>query len=516
MIEVSTPTPEAAIVLEEKPKISRKDCLFALTGGLALTFAYPPFPTGFLAYFVLVPLLFALKGKTPKQHLGLAYLFGLAFNATALFWTWRVTLPGTIAMILILAFYWALPFWIFGLSKKLWGRRAYLLLPFLLVGLEYFRTLGELAFPWTNLSYTQSYYTSWLQVLPFAGDTLLSFWIVLLNILIFCGLENSGKKRWLGFAAAFALWLAPGIYGAQVLENARTEPVMKVALLQGNIDSWSKWDAAFTQNSFDVYRALTFVAAAQGADFLVWPETGAPCYLLQEPDYLYQVMAMAQVAKREMLVGTLAYRTIGPDQYLYYNAAYHFDTLGRPSMPYSKLHLVPFGETIPFSGQVRVLKDIHVGQADFTPGDSILLLSSSFGPYAALICYEVVFPDLVRRFVLKGAKFLVNVTNDGWYGRTNGPYQHERMAAFRAVENRIPLVRAANSGISAAFDPYGRVISEGELFKKQVVMAEIPLRQETTFYSRWGDFFPQGCFVVSLLACFLLAEGYLKRRFGIT
>ncbi len=481
-----------------------------------MTLAYPPFPTGFLAYFALVPLLYALKEKTPKQHLILAYLFGLTFNATALFWTWRVTLPGTAAMILILALYWAVPFWILGLSKKLWGNRAYLLLPFLLVGLEYFRTLGELAFPWTNLSYTQSYYTAWLQLLPFAGDTLLSFWIVLLNLPIFYALENSGKRRWLGLAAAFLFWLAPGIYGARVLANAKAEPAMKVALLQGNIDSWSKWDAAFTQNSFDVYRQMVFVAAAGGADFLVWPETAAPCYLLQEPNYLYQVMTMAQVAKKEMLVGTLAYRTLGPNQYLYYNSAYHFDTSGIPSIPYSKLHLVPFGETIPFSGRVRILKDIHVGQADFTPGDSVLLLSSSFGPYAALICYEVVFPDLVRRFVLKGAKFLVNVTNDGWYGRTNGPYQHERMALFRAVENRIPLVRAANSGISAAFDPYGRVIAEGELFKRQIVMADIPLRREATFYARWGDFFPQGCFLISLLTVLSLAQVRVKRRFKIS
>ncbi|HLG94585.1 MAG TPA: apolipoprotein N-acyltransferase [candidate division Zixibacteria bacterium] len=515
MTEVLTSTPEVAGSLGTRPGISRKDCLFATAGGLALTFAYPPFPTGFLAYFALAPLLYALKDKTPKQHLILAYLFGLAFHATALFWTWRVTLPGTVAMILILALYWAVPFWFFGQSKKLWGRRAYLLLPFLLVGLEYFRTLGELAFPWTNLSYTQSYYPAWLQLLPFAGDASLSFWIVILNLLFFYALESSGKKRWLGFAAAFLFWFAPGVYGARVLENAKSEPVMEVALLQGNIDSWSKWDAAFTQKSFDTYRELVFVAAARGADFLVWPETAAPCYLLQEPNYLYQIMAMAQVAKKEMLVGTLAYRTVGSNQYQYYNAAYHFDTLGQPSIPYGKLHLVPFGETIPFSGQVRVLKDIHVGQADFTPGDSVLLLQSSFGPYAALICYEVVFPDLVRRFVLKGAKFLVNVTNDGWYGRTNGPYQHERIALFRAVENRISLVRAANSGISAAFDPYGRVISEGKLFKKQIVMAEIPLRNETTFYARWGDFFPQGCFLISLVAGFSLAQAHVKRRFGI-
>ncbi|MCI0406545.1 MAG: hypothetical protein L0209_10870, partial [candidate division Zixibacteria bacterium] len=157
MTEVLTPPSETAVVLESKPNVSRRDYLFAIAGGFCLTLAYPPFSTGFLAYFALVPLLYALKEKTPKQHLILAYLFGLTFNATALFWTWRVTLPGTAAMILILAFYWAVPFWIFGHSKKLWRWQAYLLLPFLLVGLEYFRTLGELAFPWTNLSYTQSY-----------------------------------------------------------------------------------------------------------------------------------------------------------------------------------------------------------------------------------------------------------------------------------------------------------------------------------------------------------------------
>ncbi len=510
MTEVLTSFPVVEKILEEKPRISGRDYLFAVLGGLALTFAYHPFPAGFLAYFALVPLLFVLKDKTPKQHLGLAYLYGFVFNATALFWTWRVTLPGTAAMILILALYWATPFWLLGHMKKVWGNRVYLLLPFLLVGLEYFRTLGELAFPWTNLSYTQSYYTTWLQVLPFAGDTLLSFWIVLLNLLVFFAIENTGRKRWFGMAAGLALWLAPGLYGASVLEKAKVEPKFKVALLQGNIDSYQKWDAAHTQASFDTYRELAFVAAAAGADFLVWPETAAPCYLLQEPAYHYQVMAIAQTAKKEMLVGTLDYQTVGPNQYLYYNAAFHFDTLGRASFPSRKMHLVPFGETIPFSGKVKILQDIHVGQADFTPGDSILLLPSSFGRYGLLICFEAVFPDLVRRFVLKGADFLVGITNDGWYGRTSGPYQHERIALFRAVENRIPLVRAANSGISAGFDPYGRVITESELFKKQLVFAEIPLRKETTFYTRWGDFFPQACSVISLAALASLLE--TKRR----
>jgi apolipoprotein N-acyltransferase len=512
MIEVLISFPVAEKALEEKPRVSGRDYLLTVLGGLMLTFAYPPFPTGFLAYFALVPLLFALKDKTPKQHLVLAYLFGMTFNATVLFWTWRVTLPGTVAMILILALYWAFPFWIFGQMKKVWGYRAYFLLPLLLVGLEYFRTLGELAFPWTNLSYTQSYYTSWLQILIFAGDTLLSFWIVLLNLLIFWAVKNVGGKRWFGLIAGVILWLIPGLYGAAVLEKAAVEPKFKVALLQGNIDSYQKWDAAHTQASFDTYRELAFVAAAAGADFLVWPETAAPCYLLQEPAYHYQVMAIAQTAKKEMLVGTLEYQTVGPNQYLYYNAAYHFDTLGRASDPYCKIHLVPFGETIPFSGKVKILQDIHVGQADFTPGDSILLMQSSFGRYGVLVCFEAVFPDMVRRFVLKGADFLVGITNDGWYGRTSGPYQHERIALFRAVENRIPLVRAANSGVSAGFDPYGRVITESELFKKQIVFAEISLRSETTFYSRWGNFFPQTCSVASLVALVSLLEITRRNR----
>jgi len=514
MTEVLETGKQVGTYLETKPRIFLRDYFLIVFSALALIFAYPPFPTGFLAYFALVPLLFALKNKTPKQHLGLAYVYGLISNAGLLFWTWRVTLPGTVAMILILALYWAVPFWLFGHMKKVWGNKAYFILPFLLVGLEYFRTLGELAFPWTNLSYTQSYYTAWLQVLPFAGDTLLSFWIVILNLLIFYALQVSGKKRWLGFAAGFLLWLVPGVYGGWVLDNAKSEPALKVALLQGNIDSYSKWDSAFTQSSFDTYSELAFKASVFGADFLVWPETAAPCYLLREPNYLYQVMAISNVIKKEMLVGTLDYRSVGPNQYLYYNAAFHFDTLGRTSFPYCKMHLVPFGETIPFSGKLKVLQDIHVGQADFTPGDSILLLKSSFSPYGVLICFEAVFPDLVRRFVFKGAGFLVGITNDGWYGRTSGPYQHERIALFRAVENRIAFVRAANSGVSAGFDPYGQVLSQSGLFKKQIILASIPLKGKTTFYTRWGDFFPQICSVISLLSFLSLMETKRRKKAG--
>jgi len=150
-----------------------------------------------------------------------------------------------------------------------------------------------------------------------------------------------------------------------------------------------------------------------------------------------------------------------------------------------------------------------LGQADFSPGKELVIFNNPKGRFAVLICFESIFPDLVRRFVIKGADFLVNITNDAWWGKTSGPFQHSQIAVFRAIENRISIARCANSGVSMFIDPYGRTYQKTKIFIRETVIGQIPPKKQTTFYTRYGDWLGKGCFFVSIL--FFMLSFFTKK-----
>jgi apolipoprotein N-acyltransferase len=182
---------------------------------------------------------------------------------------------------------------------------------------------------------------------------------------------------------------------------------------------------------------------------------------------------------------------------------------------YDKIHLVPFGEYIPLRGLLFFLEKLVVGIGDFRSGTDYTVMATPSGRFAVLICFEAIFPDLVRHFVRHGAQFLVHITNDAWFGDSPASYQHVSMVVLRAVENRLPIVRAANSGISAVIDATGRLSQETDLFVRTWVKARIsPAGEGTTLYTRWGDLFAYGCMFVSIasLAWGLLRQGPIRQR----
>jgi apolipoprotein N-acyltransferase len=189
------------------------------------------------------------------------------------------------------------------------------------------------------------------------------------------------------------------------------------------------------------------------------------------------------------------------------------DPAGGLALRYHKIRLVPFGEYVPIQSVLtlggRFSAKLVQEAGDFTPGQEYALGAVDGHPVAAFICYEAIFPDLVREFAAGGAQLLVNITNDGWYGRTSAPYQHFAMAKFRAVENERYLVRAANTGISAVVDPHGRVVAQTELFEKTVLVRDVPLLAGSTFYSRHGDLFAWACLGAAVA---LLAAGIGNRQ----
>jgi len=177
---------------------------------------------------------------------------------------------------------------------------------------------------------------------------------------------------------------------------------------------------------------------------------------------------------------------------------------------YSKMHLVPFSERLPFQGVFPFLKGLNFGQADFSPGTEYSLFHIGEEKFAVLICFESIFPNLVREFARRDVGFLVNITNDAWFGKTSAPFQHARIAVFRAIENRLGIARCANTGVSMFVDPYGRVSGETAIYTRGISIGKVGSSQEKTFYSRYGDVFARICCVLS--AGWLLTGFMVKRR----
>ncbi len=197
-----------------------------------------------------------------------------------------------------------------------------------------------------------------------------------------------------------------------------------------------------------------------------------------------------------LLLGSPAYERHDDGSYSYYNSAFLLSAESRELERSDKIHLVPFGEYVPLGRLLTFINKLVVGVGDFSPG-KVKPLALGDDPLGVLICYEVIFPGLARDYVRKGSRLLVNLTNDAWFGRSSAPYQHLAMARFRAIENRIWLVRAANTGISAAISPSGRVVSAGPIFETLSLDSVVGLGAEETFYTRFGDLFAYLCLGLS-------------------
>jgi apolipoprotein N-acyltransferase len=476
--------------------------------------SYPPYPFGFLIFPSLVLLFFALDRKSPRQTLSLAYFWGVLSNALLLYWFCWATVPwGILAMVPLGAFP-MIPLFIFSLIQKRSYILSWLALPFLWVGMEYLRSVGELVFPWTNLGYTQSFYLPVVQFITFTGVYGLSFWVMAVALLLF-GLiralgEIKGVKAVCYVLSILLLIIVPYLHGRNVMRQPTPSGSLKVGLLQGNISQDVKWDPQHLNYSFDTFFQLSREAARNEVDLVVWPETSAPCYLSHNLDLRTSVQSLVDELEVPFLVGAPEYKRLGARQFVYYNAAFYLRPGEKTIGSYYKNRLVPFSERIPFSDRVNILSDVHLGQADFSPGTELTIFDHPKGNFGVLICYESAFPGLVRGFVRKGADFLVNITNDGWFGKTSGPHQHAAMAIFRAIENRISIARCANTGVSMIVDQFGRTHQATELYTRTLVVGEVHSKGPTTFYSRYGDLFVYCCLGIGL--ALLVASLFCKPR----
>jgi len=245
-------------------------------------------------------------------------------------------------------------------------------------------------------------------------------------------------------------------------------------------------------------------------DLVVWPETAVPSVLLLDPPYLNDVKSAVAEKGVPLVTGFPHFERTDLGGRHAYNSATLINPDGHLSQRYDKIHLVPFSERFPFQNVLPFLNDIDFGQSDFTPGQKYVIYDIPAGKFGILICFESLFPEISREFVKGGANFLLNITNDAWFGRSQAPLQHASMAVFRAVENRIGIGRAANTGISMFIDRHGRMLQSTELFTERVITGPIEKRRGTTFYTRHGDFAAWGSLfaVAVMLAMTALRGGF--------
>jgi len=336
------------------------------------------------------------------------------------------------------------------------------------VALEYARTHLFSGFPWTLVGDSQYRALPLIQIARVTGVYGVSFLVILFNVAL-----TQGRAAW---RLALVILLAALFFGRYHLNSAQDDPSgrIRVALLQGNIDQYKKWDAAYVADIERTYETLAMQAASSLPALIVWPETSVPGYLLQDPPLWTWLSRLVLRTKDWNLVGTPLMR-----QNEAFNSAFVINPDGTLGAEYDKIHLVPFGEVVPWSGVLGRFIHVLNELGGFTSGQrSSVLPVNAWFTVGVSICYEAIFPDLVRRSVKAGAQILVNITNDGWYMRTAEPWQHFIPNIFRAVENDRWLVRADNTGISAIVSPVGRITAQSGIFTKEYVTGSVYSRSD--------------------------------------
>ena len=505
---------------------------FGLAGlaGLLLPLCFPDYNFGWLAWIALVPLHLALDGPfstiTPRRALWLGWLAGfLAFTGimswvvTAMHQYGKMPLIASYPVMWLLAAYLGLYVGLYAAGIAWLARRAPawapLGAPCLWVTLELIRAHFLSGLPWMLLGYSQY---QWLPIIQIADITSVygvSFLIVLANVAL-AGLILWAWRRFrLQQATAFS-WPAPAatalvliaslVYGQAALSHAPgsdDQPSVAIGLIQPNIDQAHKWDQAYRRDTLDRYAALT-ARAAKDTDLIIWPEAATPFFFEEEPLYRVEVAVLAHRHGVPLLFGSPALRRYPNGRPYLLNSAYLLSPDGQIVGRYDKRHLVPFGEYIPLHSSVLFFLDKLVeGIGDFEAGAEATVFTPAARPsrpqpnIGVVICYEVIFPNLVREFVAQGATVMATITNDAWFGDSSAPYQHFAMVVFRAVENRIAFARSANTGISGLIDPSGWIVQATPIFTEQAVIGHLPLRQTMTFYTRYGDVFAYACAIIT-------------------
>jgi apolipoprotein N-acyltransferase len=497
--------------------------------GLLLFASFPLLNWNILVWVACLPLLMALVVETRwSQGFWLGYLAGAVFLSGSCYWFVNVmqgygnlnpVVAAGVLLLFVLVF--STFYGLFGLFEAALARRsigaALILSPFLWVALELARTYLVTGFPWNLLGYAVR--PEGLQQMASVTAVYgLSFLAIATSALISWGMLDRGRSAAL---IPLAIWVAVLFAGNWLLEPPapRTEPNLAL-LVQPNIplgeaamDAWVPWTnpaplESLVSDSLEATREAGARAAAP--PLLVWPETSAPFLFGRDPVFRGALESMAKQAGAYVISGTVTF--LGPESSRPQNSAVLLGPSGDLLLHYAKIHLVPFGEYVPWWAFPGKVGKITAEVGDFVPGKFVEVAKTPEGAIGIFICYEAIFPQLVRKFAANGAGVLVNISDDGWYGDSSAPFQHFEMARFRAIENGRFVLRGTNDGITAIIDPYGRVRKEIPRKQFGILTGHFRYLTKKTFYTEYGDVFAWLCVAVAagIVVALLALPGFRR------
>lgn len=517
----------------EEIKAKNKERFLLIFSGVLMGISFPPvpFPFTLLMFVGLIPYLKVIESKQSLIDINRStYLMAFVFSTITIYWvgSWQkeadtfLMISGAL-LLFVNPMQLLIPSTLYYLTKKLFkGKAALFLFPFFWVSYEYFTMITEIRFPWMTLGSGLALFNDFIQAADVIGSLGLSLIVILINIFFYKAFINykiSKKKFYLNFSSSLLIFLiiiSYGFYRKSSFELSGKK--VSVGLIQPNIDPWDKWATGDLNKFLDLYIGLSGKAIKDGAEILIWPETAMPVYLLSGGynsvvDSIYRFLRSKNIYlltgmpdliyyNKNNFPDDAKYNENGNFYYTTYNAILLLSPHSGEIQRYGKSKLVPFGEKVPYADKIPFLGSLikwGVGISGWNIGRDTTVFSLPFPErengiitYSkedtlyinGLVCYESVFPDFVAQFVNKGAQMIAVVTNDSWYGKLSGPYQHKEYAALRAVENRRSVVRAANGGISCIINPLGITETRSEMFEKTYVTGNVSIENEKTFFTR--------------------------------
>lgn len=489
----------------------RLPCVGAVCAGLSssglVALAAPGQDHGILAWVALIPLLFALRDRSPRSSFWLAFLSGLVANAGIVYW---VAMPSEVRLFdfLLIVGYLGLWWGLFGTGLAIISKRQsvplFIVAPVLWVTLEYVRShFFFLELPWVLFGHTQYRYIELIQVTAIAGVYGLSFVIVLVNAAVTETLSNTPYWR-ASLLAAFVLVTGTLAFAHFVLGEHSQDRVVPVTIVPGNVPQTLRWERAQQETNLARYVTTTRRALAESSSALVvWPETSVPGQLRRELKTLQVLQEIASDGQASLLIGSAdreKFGQTGGSEAERYNSAFLFTPNESELQTYYKMKLLPFGEYLPIPNAWFWPQRYRMQSSHYSPGRdlAILHLSKEWAstPFAVSICWESIFPDHIRSFVQGGAQFLVTISNEAWFSGSAASDQLLAMNVFRAVEYRRTLVRSVNGGRSGIIDPYGRILAmivpqQDAGDTRDHLTYRIPVTSVQTLYAKCGDLFAQ-------------------------
>jgi apolipoprotein N-acyltransferase len=467
----------------------------------------------------LAPLLVAIastsgdgKGVSVSRALRYGVLTGIVWFIGTLYWLTDVMVTygdlstplaafAALLLIVYLALFPAGFAAVVARARLRFGAEGLLVAPAAWIASELLRGHLLTGFPWVPLGNSQIDVTPVAQAASLVGIYGLSGLVAWPSVAAVYAWHRPGRPRLAIVLVTTALFVTEVAWGAARVSAApllREGQGIRVGLVQGNVEQGQKWDPSRASMIFTRYLELSRKAVRSGARLVLWPESSTP-FMFEESPASDAIRNLARESQTEFLIGSDQMERGTPPRY--FNSAFLIRVDGSVGGVYRKMHLVPFGEYVPFKEVFTFASPLVEAAGDFAEGDRVTVFPIPVGTISTAICYEVVFPELARQAVLGGSRLLSTITNDAWYGRSSAPWQHFDQARMRSIEQGRYLIRAANTGISGIVDPYGRVVARSRLFETGVIVGDVRLLDGLTLYARMGDALAYACLLLSAVVC---------------